>query len=128
MDPATPAEVVRPPLEEQQKRLAGAWEKRAKSRAGADVYWTDALAGFQPDGLPARDWLRKIAAENAKSRADREWARAIVDVSGNVALSWRWNKHRNEYDCVLGNGLVFEAVDARAAAASAPTNGTGKAV
>jgi hypothetical protein len=110
MDAAPSPELERPPLDEQRKALAGAWQARAVALGEAAVQWETAAAGWTSEGLPAQDLLQKLSAEELRGLGEKAWTEAVLAQAGNVAIAWRWNKLRNEYDCHLGNGLIFEAV------------------
>lgn len=110
METVPPSEPLRPSPDELKKLLAQPWQARASALAQAAAQWETAVAGWTAEGLPAQDLLQKLEAEELRGRGEKAWTEAVYANAGNVAIAWRWNKLQNGYDCLLGNGLIFEAL------------------
>ena len=75
--------------------LSIAWGKRAKlSAEGAKL-------GAEGDKLRAEG--DKLWAEG-----DKLWAEAIIEKFGNIKLEWCYISSKNDYECILENGEVYE--------------------
>jgi hypothetical protein len=94
-------------------QLHAAWSKRAK-------LWTEGAklraegAKLRAEGGELRAEGAKLRAEGAKLRAeggelwakgDKLWAEAIIEVYGNIRISWSWATPNGE--CTLENGDVY---------------------
>lgn len=110
METVPSPESVRPSPDDLKKLLAAPWQARAAALAQAAAQWEAAVAGWTSEGLPAQDLLQKLEAEELRGRSEKAWTQAVHANAGNVAIAWRWNKLQNGYDCLLGNGVVFEAL------------------
>ncbi len=88
------------------------WKKGNKLRAKADKLW------IRNDDFTAKNNKLRAEAQKLWAEADKLWAEgdilwadAVLEVYGNIEMEWKnWSKKKQDYECHLGNGEVFEPI------------------
>ena len=91
--------------------LEKAWVRRAALLLLGQAHFDNALMAWTSTGeLSAETANDKLRGERMKGLADRHWIRAVLRHAGNVRIQWRFNAYRSGYDCIVADGVVFEAI------------------
>lgn len=81
-------------------QLHAAWSKRAKLRVESDKLWAEG------DKLWAEGAKLWVESDKLRAESDKLWAEAIIEMYGNIRISWSRDTPNGE--CTLENGDIYD--------------------